>query len=99
MFNLDNIKLDEFDMFTYETETIMNSQMIGNGFNVGNKMNVGNDIFIKYYKIENQGNSKVVEKNVILQYKTKDNFIYILDSITKEMITRETEFSKYVEEE
>lgn len=97
MFNLDNIKLDEFDMYTLNTETILNGQMISNGFNVGTKMVVGNDVFLKYYRIENNNNGNVVEKNIVMQYRSDDMYIYILKDITKEQITREVENIKFGE--
>lgn len=97
MFNLDNIKLDEFDMYTLNTETILNGQMISNGFNVGAKMVIGNDVFLKYYKIENSNGNVVIEKNIVMQYKSNDMFIYILKDITKEQITREVENIKFGE--
>lgn len=98
MFDLDNIKLEEFDMYTLNTETIINGKMIENGFNVGTKMVVGNDIFLKYYRIENNDKDKggtVIEKNIVMQYKTDDMYIYILKDITMEQITREVKNIKY----
>lgn len=95
MFNLDNIKLEEFDMYTLNTETIINGKMISNGFNVGAKMVIGNDVFLKYYKIENSNGNVVVEKNIVMQYRSDDMFIYILKDITKEQITREVENIKF----
>lgn len=97
MFNLDNIKLDEFDMYTLNTEIILNGQMISNGFNVGTKMVVGNDVFLKYYRIENNNNGNVIEKNIVMQYRSDDMYIYILKDITKEQITREVENIKFGE--
>lgn len=97
MFSLDNIKLDELDMFTFETEILLNSQMINNGFNVGAKMVIGNDVFLKYYKIENSNSNVVIEKNIVMQYRSDDMFIYILKDITKEQITREVENIKFGE--
>lgn len=99
MFSLDNIKLDELDMFTFETEILLNSQMINKGFNVGNKMIIGNDVFLKYYKIDNVSKNKVVENNIVFQYKTKDMVIYILKEITTEQVTREIKNIKYNESE
>lgn len=90
MFDLDNIKLEEFDMYTFDTEVLLNKGMLKNGFIVGNRMNFNNEILLKYYKIE-YDDKKVIEKNVIFQYETKDGVIYVLKNISKELITREVE--------
>lgn len=90
MFNIDNIKLEEFDMYTFDTEILLNKNMIENGFTVGGKMNYNNEILLKYYKIE-YDDKKVIEKNIVFQYETKDGVIYVLKNISKELITREME--------
>ena len=53
-------------------------------------MNYNNEILLKYYKIE-YNDKKVIEKNIIFQYETKDGVIYVLKNISKELITREME--------
>ena len=90
MFDLDNIKIEEYDMYTFDTEVLLNKGMLKNGFIVGNRMNFNNEILLKYYKIE-YDDKKVIEKNVIFQYETKDGVIYVLKNISKELITREVE--------
>ncbi len=90
MFNIDNIKLEEFDMYTFDTEILLNKSMLENGFTVGGRMNYSNEILLKYYKVD-YDNNKVIEKNIIFQYETKDGIIYILKNISKELITREME--------
>lgn len=90
MFDLDNIKLEEFDMYTFDTEVLLNKGMLKNDFIVGNRMNFNNEILLKYYKIE-YDEKKVIEKNVIFQYETKDGVVYVLKAISKELITREME--------
>ena len=90
MFDIDNIKLEEFDMYTFDTEILLNKSMLENGFTVGGRMNYNNEILLKYYKIE-YDNKKVIEKNIMFQYETKDGVIYVLKNISKELITREME--------
>lgn len=90
MFNIDNIKLEEFDMYTFDTEILLNKNMLENGFTVGGRMNYNNEILLKYFKIE-YDDKKVIEKNIIFQYETKDGVIYVLKNISKELITREME--------
>ena len=90
MFNIDNIKLEEFDMYTFDTEILLNKSMLENGFTVGGRMNYNNEILLKYYKID-YDNNKVIEKNIVFQYETKDGVIYVLKNISKELITREME--------
>lgn len=90
MFNIDNIKLEEFDMYTFDTEILLNKNMLENGFTVGGRMNYNNEILLKYYKVD-YDNNKVIEKNIIFQYETKDSVIYVLKNISKELITREME--------
>ncbi len=90
MFDLNNIKLEEFDMYTFDTEILLNKNMLENGFIVGGRMNYNNEILLKYFKIE-YDDKKVIEKNIIFQYETKDGVIYVLKNISKELITREME--------
>jgi hypothetical protein len=90
MFDLNNIKLEEFDMYTFDTEILLNKNMLESGFTVGGRMNYNNEILLKYYKIE-YNDKKVIEKNIIFQYETKDGVIYVLKNISKELITREME--------
>lgn len=90
MFDLNNIKLEEFDMYTFDTEILLNKNMLENGFTVGGRMNYNNEILLKYFKIE-YDDKKVIEKNIIFQYETKDGVIYVLKNISKELITREME--------
>lgn len=90
MFNIDNIKLEEFDMYTFDTEILLNKNMLENDFTVGGKMSYNNEILLKYYKIE-YDDKKVIEKNIVFQYETKDGVIYVLKNISKELITREME--------
>ena len=90
MFDIDNIKLEEFDMYTFDTEILLNKSMLENGFTVGGRMNYNNEILLKYYKIE-YDDKKVIEKNIMFQYETKDGVIYVLKNISKELITREME--------
>ena len=94
MFNLENIKLEEYDLYTQDTETILNRKFMENGFAVGGVTRFGNDLFLKYYRIFNKPNTEekynvVVEENITFQYETKDYTMYVLKNIHQERITRE----------
>lgn len=93
MFNLGNIKLEEYDLYTQDTETILNRKFMENGFAVGGVMRFGNDLFLKYYRIFNkpnneEGYNEVTEESITFQYETKDYTFYVLKNIHQEQIIR-----------
>lgn len=91
LFELGNIKLEELDMYSLETETWLNREFMNNGFLVGNKMLSENSIILRYYQIINKDKNVVEENYLTLQYDTKDYLIYVLNKVTKEKTTREFE--------
>lgn len=91
LFELGNIKLEELDMYSLETETWLNKEFMSNGFLVGNKMLSENSIILRYYQIINKDKNVVEENYLTLQYDTKDYLIYVLNKVTKEKTTREFE--------
>ena len=93
MFGLGNIKLEEYDLYTQDTETILNRKFMENGFAIGGITRFGNDLFLKYYRIINKPNNEeryneVIEESIIFQYETKDYTIYVLKNIHQEQIIR-----------
>ena len=91
LFELGNIKLEELDMYSLETESWFNIEFLSNGFLVGNKMLSENSIILRYYQIINKDKNVVEENYLTLQYDTKDYLIYVLTKVTKEKTTREFE--------
>ena len=94
LINLDNIKLEEYDLYTQDTETILNKKFMEEGYAVGGVTRFGNELFLKYYKVTNRPNTEekynvVIEENITFQYETKDYTIYVLKNIHQERITRE----------
>ena len=94
LINLDNIKLEEYDLYTQDTETILNKKFMEEGYAVGGVTRFGSELFLKYYKITNRPNTEekyntVIEENITFQYETKDYTIYVLKNIHQERITRE----------
>lgn len=94
LINLDNIKLEEYDLYTQDTETILNKKFMESGYAVGGVTRFGNELFLKYYKVTNRPNTEekynvVIEENITFQYETKDYTIYVLKNIHQERITRE----------
>ena len=94
LINLHNIKLEEYDLYTRDTESILNKKFMEEGYAVGGVTRYGNDLFLKYYRILNNPNNEdkyntVIEENIVFQYETKDYTIYVLKNIHQERITRE----------
>ena len=94
LINLDNINLEEYDLYTQDTESILNKKFMEEGYAVGGVTRFGNELFLKYYKVTNRPNTKekynvVIEENITFQYETKDYTIYVLKNIHQERITRE----------
>ena len=94
LINLDNINLEEYDLYTQDTETILNKKFMGEGYAVGGITRFGNELFLKYYKVTNRPNKEekynvVIEENIVFQYETKDYTIYVLKNIHQERVTRE----------
>lgn len=45
LINLDNIKLEEYDLYTQDTETILNKKFMEEGYAVGGVTRYGNNLF------------------------------------------------------
>ena len=93
LINLDNINLEEYDLYTQDTETILNKKFMEEGYAVGGVTRYGNDLFLKYYKVTNRPNNEekyntVIEENTTFQYETKDYTFYVLKNIHQEQIIR-----------
>lgn len=87
---LDNINLEEYDMYTQDTESILNINFMKLGYASGGKFSIEKGLLLRYYKISNKSSEEVVEEYITFHYNTEDYYIYVLEKITTEEIKRNT---------
>lgn len=87
---LDNINLEEYDMYTQDTESILNTNFMKLGYASGGKFSIEKGLLLRYYKISNKSSEEVVEEYITFHYNTEDYYIYVLEKITTEEIKRNT---------
>lgn len=95
MINIGDIKLEEYDLYTQDTETILNRKFMSNGFMNGGVIKFGNELFLRYYRLSNRPSeyenvNEVIEEAIILQYETNDFIYYVLKNINEEIVTRKS---------